>query len=280
MPNPYFTKHAAALINSKTVGLVTGFVSVGFVCLQASQVLCVCQNLISDYQAAKSENDEARQLALAHKFCQTKGWLSSEEHENAVFIDVKQSPVSAYMSLKLLHVLYPARGAIVGARIVDGHFVNIVFGNQELMREALDHGLCLTAGTTFFPTKTIDATQQNTLITIRGLPILPQDVTKQKLGASLAPLFRTTLINMMPGIGPWPPLILDYYFHQTAGYYNGSVTVIIRGDVSLYFHRKLSLDSFGGDYYCKIQPVSQFCHHCQTKDDHMASKCPRMARFE
>lgn len=280
MPNPYFSRHSP-LINSKTVGLVSGFVSVGVICMQASQMLCLCQNLISDHQGAKFEEDEAREKALAHKFYQTKEWLCSEEHENAVFIDVKQASVSANKSLKLLRVLYPSHEDIVGVRMVDGHFLNIVFSNQELMRQALYKGLCLTEGTTLFPTKTIDATRQHTLITIRGLPIMALDTTRQKLSASLTPLFRTTLINLMPGSGPWPPLIADYFFHQQpAGYYNGSVTVIIRGKVSLFFHRKLKLDSFDGEYICKIERVSQFCHHCQKKDDHMASRCPRMARFE
>jgi hypothetical protein len=279
MPNPYFIRHSS-LINSKTVGLVTEFVSAGVIFMQASQLVCLCQNLISDYQGAKDEDNEAREMALAHKFYQTKEWLSSEEHENAVFIDVKQASVAANKSLKLLHVLYPSRDDIVGVRMVDGHFMNIVFSNQELMRQALYNGLSLTEGTTLFPTKTIDATQQHTLITISGIPIMAIDTTKQKLRASLTPLFETTLINMMPIVGHWPPLIVDYFFHQVpAGFYNGTVTVILRGKVSLS-RRKIRLDSFNGEYLCKIEGVSQFCRHCQQKDDHMASKCPRMARFE
>jgi hypothetical protein len=180
--------------------------------------------------------------------------------------------MSANEALQKLRLLFPVSGEIVGVRSLNDEWLNVVFASRDLADKALLDGFRLDETTTIFGTKALDTAHSYTLLTIRGLPILSIDTTKAKINSSMESLFGNILTHSTdPDL---KPAVVDHHFQkQPAGFYSGTVTVVIRGQVSLY-EPTLKLDGFNGEFMCKISKVIQYCHHCQKFNLHFATRCP------
>jgi hypothetical protein len=254
-------------MNPKTFGIATAAVLSTTFASQIAQLANVCQDIVTTCQH-NNQKDEDK----IERYIVTKAWLSTEEHENAVVIDIKRASMDAGEALMKLHLLYPGSTDIIGVRSLNDEWLNIVFANRDLVDKALLEGFRLDEKTTIYGTKALDATHPYTLLTIKGLPILSKDATKMKIESSMESVFGNILMHSTDA--DLQPAVVDHLFHQKpVGFYSGTVTVVIRGQIYL-FQRTLRLDGFDGDFACKTSKVYQFCHHCQRFNVHLATQCP------
>lgn len=256
-------------MNPRTFGLATAAVLSTTFVSQIAQLANACQDIVTTCQHRDLKDEDKPKNK---RYIVTKNWLSTEEHENAVVIDIKRASMDADEAFRKLHLLYPVSTDIVGVRSLNDEWLNIVFANRDLVDKVLLEGFRLDEKTIIYGTKALDATHTYALLTIKGLPILSKSATKMKIESSMESLFDNILVHSTDA--DVRPAVVDLLFQQKpAGFYCGTVTVVIRGQVSL-FQPTLRLDGFDGEFACKTSKVSTFCHHCQKFNVHMATQCP------